>query len=98
LLRDSHLDKVPGFVKFHLLKGPEAEDHTLYASQTVRKSRATFEAWTKSEAFERWGGYADFAVMIWYFAILVQVLRRRDSPHDLIARTAVVETIAGRTW
>jgi hypothetical protein len=29
--RDSHLEKVPGFVEFHLLKGPEAEDHTLYA-------------------------------------------------------------------
>ena len=27
LSRDSHLDKVPGFVEFHLLKGPEAEDH-----------------------------------------------------------------------
>jgi Antibiotic biosynthesis monooxygenase len=24
LSRDSHLDKVPGFVEFHLLKGPEA--------------------------------------------------------------------------
>jgi heme-degrading monooxygenase HmoA len=35
-----------GFVKFHLLKGPEAEDHTLYASHTVWKDRATFEAWT----------------------------------------------------
>jgi heme-degrading monooxygenase HmoA len=33
------------------LKGPEAEDHTLYASHTVWKNRATFEAWTKSEAF-----------------------------------------------
>ena len=33
--RDSHLDKVPGFVEFHLLKGAEAEDHTLYASHTV---------------------------------------------------------------
>jgi heme-degrading monooxygenase HmoA len=51
LSRDSHLDKVPGFVEFHLLKGPEAEDHTLYASHTVWKNRATFEAWTKSEAF-----------------------------------------------
>jgi len=49
--RDSHLDKVPGFVEFHLLKGPEAEDHTLYASHTVWKNRAVFEAWTKSEAF-----------------------------------------------
>jgi heme-degrading monooxygenase HmoA len=27
--RDSHLEKVPGFVEFHLLKGPEAEDHAL---------------------------------------------------------------------
>jgi heme-degrading monooxygenase HmoA len=49
--RDGHLDKVPGFVEFHLLKGPEAADHTLYASHTVWENRATFEAWTKSEAF-----------------------------------------------
>jgi heme-degrading monooxygenase HmoA len=51
LSRDSHLDKVPGFVEFHLLRGPEAEDHTLYASHTVWQDRAVFEAWTKSEAF-----------------------------------------------
>jgi heme-degrading monooxygenase HmoA len=51
LSRDSHLDKVPGFVEFHLLKGPEAQDHTLYASHTVWESRAAFETWTKSEAF-----------------------------------------------
>ena len=51
LSRDSHLDKVPGFVEFHLLRGPEAEDHTLYASHTVWENRAVFEAWTKSEAF-----------------------------------------------
>ena len=44
LSRDSHLDKVPGFVEFHLLKGPEAEDHTLYASHTVWENRAVFEA------------------------------------------------------
>jgi len=37
---DSHIDKVPGIVEFHLLKGPEAEDHTLYASHTVWESRA----------------------------------------------------------
>jgi heme-degrading monooxygenase HmoA len=49
--RDSHLDKVPGFVEFHLLKGPEADDHTLYASHTVWENRTVFEAWTKSEAF-----------------------------------------------
>jgi heme-degrading monooxygenase HmoA len=51
LSRDTHLDTVPGFVEFHLLKGPELEDHTLYASHTVWQSRAAFEAWTRSEAF-----------------------------------------------
>ena len=51
LSRDSHLDTVPGFVEFHLLKGPEAEDHTLYASHIVWESRTAFEAWTRSEAF-----------------------------------------------
>jgi heme-degrading monooxygenase HmoA len=51
LSRDSHLEKVPGFVEFHLLKGPEAEDHTLCASHTVWENRAVFEAWTKSDAF-----------------------------------------------
>jgi hypothetical protein len=38
-------------VEFHLLKGPEHEDYTLYSSHTVWQSKATFEAWTKSEAF-----------------------------------------------
>jgi len=36
---------------FRVLKGPEAEDHTLYGSHTVWENRAAFEAWTKSEAF-----------------------------------------------
>jgi len=49
--RDSHLDEVPGFVEFHLLRGAPAEDHTLYASHTVWQDRAAFEAWTRSEAF-----------------------------------------------
>jgi heme-degrading monooxygenase HmoA len=51
LSRDTHLDKVPGFVEFHLLKGPQAEEYTLFASHTVWESRAAFEAWTRSEAF-----------------------------------------------
>ncbi|MGE5145999.1 MAG: antibiotic biosynthesis monooxygenase family protein, partial [Candidatus Eiseniibacteriota bacterium] len=51
LSRDSHLSKVPGFVEFHLLKGPEHEDFTLYASHTVWQGRAAFEAWTQSEEF-----------------------------------------------
>lgn len=49
--RESYLDRVAGFVEFHLLKGPEAEDHTLYSSHTVWQSKAAFEAWTKSPEF-----------------------------------------------
>jgi heme-degrading monooxygenase HmoA len=49
--RDSQLHTVPGFVSFNLLKGPEREDHILYASHTIWGSHAEFEAWTKSEAF-----------------------------------------------
>jgi heme-degrading monooxygenase HmoA len=49
--RDTHLREVPGFVEFHLLKGPEREDHVLYASHSVWRSRAVFEDWTRSEAF-----------------------------------------------
>lgn len=50
-LRDSHLKTVPGFQAFHLLKGPEADDHILYASHTAWASQEAFEAWTRSEAF-----------------------------------------------
>jgi heme-degrading monooxygenase HmoA len=49
--RDSHLPQIKGFVAFHLMKGPQKGDHTLYASHTLWQSRADFEAWTKSEAF-----------------------------------------------
>ena len=51
--RETHLDEVPGFVEFHLLRGPENEDHTLYASHTIWQSRAAFEAWTNSDAFRK---------------------------------------------
>ncbi|MBV9748076.1 MAG: antibiotic biosynthesis monooxygenase [Acetobacteraceae bacterium] len=49
--RDSHLQSVPGFVEFHLLRGPDREDHVLYASHTIWQSRGAFEAWTRSDAF-----------------------------------------------
>ncbi len=49
--RDVHIRTVPGFVEFHLLKGPEHEDHVLYASHTLWESEAAFEEWTRSEAF-----------------------------------------------
>jgi heme-degrading monooxygenase HmoA len=49
--RDSHLQAVPGFLEFRLLRGPAREDHVLYASHSLWRSRADFEAWTRSEAF-----------------------------------------------
>ncbi|MCI4665688.1 MAG: antibiotic biosynthesis monooxygenase [Neomegalonema sp.] len=49
--RQSRLADVPGFQNFKLLKGPEAEDHRLYASHTIWESRSAFEAWTKSQHF-----------------------------------------------
>lgn len=51
--RDRHLDEVPGFVEFHLLKGPSDDETVLYASHTIWASRAAFEGWTKSEAFRK---------------------------------------------
>ena len=42
--RDSHLGGVPGFIAFHLLRGPDREDHVLYSSHTIWRSRADFEA------------------------------------------------------
>ena len=51
LNRDSQLNTLPGFVEFHLLRGPSYDDHTLFASHTVWQSHAAFEAWTRSEQF-----------------------------------------------
>ena len=53
LSRDSQLQTVPGFVEFHLLKGPTRDDHVLYSSHTIWRDHASFEAWTTSEAFRR---------------------------------------------
>jgi heme-degrading monooxygenase HmoA len=53
LSRDTHLGDVPGFIEFHLLRGPSQEDHTLFSSHTVWRSREDFEEWTRSEAFRR---------------------------------------------
>ncbi len=53
LKRDSHLEGVPGFIAFHLLKGPERDDHVLYSSHTLWASEAAFLDWTRSEAFRK---------------------------------------------
>ncbi len=49
--RDSQLPQVPGFVAFNLMRGPEKDGYTLYASHTVWRDEESFTAWTKSEAF-----------------------------------------------
>jgi heme-degrading monooxygenase HmoA len=49
--RESRLNELPGFIEFHLLRGPAKDDHTLYASHTTWQTRANFEAWTKSQQF-----------------------------------------------
>jgi heme-degrading monooxygenase HmoA len=51
--RDTQLPGVPGFVSFHLLRGPVQDHHVLYSSHTIWQSRAAFEDWTRSEAFRR---------------------------------------------
>jgi len=51
--RESHLDGVPGFKEFHLLRGASDDNCTLFASHSIWESRAAFEVWTKSEAFRR---------------------------------------------
>lgn len=49
--RERRLDEMDGFKSFALLRGAEAEDHTLYASHTIWESRDAFEAWTRSQQF-----------------------------------------------
>src|SRR5580700_6579835 len=51
LSRDTHLYRVPGFLEFHLLRGPERDDHVPYSSYAVWASKAAFTAWTQSEHF-----------------------------------------------
>ena len=49
--RDSHLNDVPGFKKFNLIKSESNEKYTLYASHSEWGSKQDFINWTKSEAF-----------------------------------------------
>ncbi len=49
--RDSHLCETPGFIGFHLLRGPRYDGYTLYASHSSWKSEEAFDNWTRSKAF-----------------------------------------------
>ena len=51
--RETHLNIVPGFIEFYLVKGKTEDTHTIYASNSTWESRRDFEAWTKSEAFRK---------------------------------------------
>ena len=55
--RESHLDQVPGFVRFALLRGEEGE----YISHSTWEDRDAFVAWTESDAFRR--GHAGPSLM-----------------------------------
>ncbi len=56
--RESHLDSVPGFKEFQLLKGPSNDTFTLYVSHSIWESHEAFDAWTQSEAFKKAHGQA----------------------------------------
>ena len=49
--RETHLDKVRGFIKFNLIKGITNEEYTLYVSHSTWNSENNFLSWTKSQSF-----------------------------------------------
>lgn len=51
--RQSHLDEVPGFSGFKLLRGPDQEGVTLFASHSTWASKDAFVSWTESESFRK---------------------------------------------
>jgi len=51
--RETYLASVPGFLQFHLLKGPVADTHILYASYSAWEKRQSFDDWLESEAFKK---------------------------------------------
>lgn len=48
--RETHLEAVPGFIRFALLKGDEPGQ---YVSHSTWESREAFEGWTHSESFRK---------------------------------------------
>ena len=52
--RERHLDTFDGFRSFSLLRNEMAADGTVeYISHTIWRSKADFEVWRNSEAFQR---------------------------------------------
>ncbi len=50
--RAREVDRFPGFIR-NLVLRPVTEDNPYYIVMTFWESREAFEAWTRSEAFER---------------------------------------------
>jgi heme-degrading monooxygenase HmoA len=83
--RETNLPDVPGFVAFHLLRGPSNEADTLFASHTVWSSREHFEEWTRSEAFRKSHGGAARSAGLYLappqfegFDVVQEVVARRN--------------------
>ncbi len=51
--RDSYLDEVEGFQRFHLLRGEPHDGRTIFISRSEWVDQDAFVAWTKSEAFTK---------------------------------------------
>ena len=49
--REILINNEPGFVSFAMLKGPQADDHTLYVSHTTWRDEQSFLNWTSSRSF-----------------------------------------------
>ncbi|MDR2165953.1 MAG: antibiotic biosynthesis monooxygenase [Zoogloeaceae bacterium] len=64
--RESYLGEVPGFVRFHLLRGASNETYTLFASHTEWESEQAFADWTHSEAFMKAHVNAGKTAREWY--------------------------------
>ncbi len=93
--RDTHLADVPGFIEFHLLRGPRSETYTLYSSHTVWASHADFEAWTRSEAFREAHRSAGSHGHLYLdhprfegFDVLLSLPRKKDQAADVSASAA----------
>lgn len=48
--RETHLDQVPGFIRFALLRGDNEGE---YISHSTWEDRDAFVAWTESDAFKQ---------------------------------------------
>ncbi len=52
LSRDTHLDRVPGFLESHLLRGPDRDDHVLYSSQRSGRAKQPLPRGRSPNIFE----------------------------------------------